>query len=246
MADATGRQLRQAIEKVHHKNFTIWYDAGNILFYSDGKVNPVEDVAAVDGLVTGWCIKDYRHPRQVDINPGSGQVDFPAILARLKQGGFAGGPLLIETLTPGTLPQLLAEAKKAHQFIEALVSSRPAARSAHQDGRLTMIDGKLGVAIHGVGQVAYAHATSWLKNPRARIVRVSSRCKESAQRLVAKLGLECNVGDDFGDILRDERVDIVNISGPNQVHAEQGIAAAEAGKHLLMEKPMCVSMSETL
>ncbi len=107
-----------------------------------------------------------------------------------------------------------------------------------------MIDGKLGVAIHGVGQVAYAHAASWLKNPQAKIVRVSSRNRASAERLVATLGLDATVGDHFDEILRDERVDIVNVSGPNQVHAEQGIAAAEAGKHLLMEKPMCVSMEE--
>jgi predicted dehydrogenase len=107
-----------------------------------------------------------------------------------------------------------------------------------------MIDGKLGVAIHGVGQVAFAHAASWLKNPHARIVRVSSRNKASAQRLADKFNLDCTLGDDFGEVLRDDRVDIVNISGPNHVHAEQGIAAAEAGKHVLIEKPMCISMAE--
>jgi predicted dehydrogenase len=107
-----------------------------------------------------------------------------------------------------------------------------------------MIDGKLGVAIHGVGQVAYAHAASWLKNPQVRIVRVSSRRKESAQKLADKYGLQCTVSDRFDEVLRDDRVDIVNVSGPNHVHVEQGIAAAEAGKHLMMEKPMCLSMSE--
>ena len=107
-----------------------------------------------------------------------------------------------------------------------------------------MIDGKLGVAIHGVGQVAYAHAASWLKIPRVRIVRVSSRQKESAQALVNKFSLECTVSDRFEDLLRDDRVDIVNLSGPNQVHTEQGLAAAEAGKHLMIEKPMCLSMND--
>lgn len=107
-----------------------------------------------------------------------------------------------------------------------------------------MINGKLGVAIHGVGQVAYAHAASWIKNPHAQIVRVSSHNRASAEKLVAKFGLDAAVGDGFEEILRDERVDIVNVSGPNQVHTEQGIAAAQAGKHLLMEKPMCVSMEE--
>ena len=105
-------------------------------------------------------------------------------------------------------------------------------------------DHKLGVAIHGVGQVAYAHAASWNKCERAEIVSVSSRRKESAQRLVDKLELDCRVHDSYEDVLKDDRVDIVNISGPNQVHAEQGIAAAEAGKHLMIEKPMVITMQE--
>lgn len=95
--------------------------AGNILYYSDGKVNPVEDAASVDGLVTGWCVKDYRQPKQVDVTPGSGQVDFPAVFRRLKKGGFTHGGLVVETLTPGEPRQLLAEARKARQFLETLV-----------------------------------------------------------------------------------------------------------------------------
>ncbi len=107
-----------------------------------------------------------------------------------------------------------------------------------------MIEGKLGVAIHGAGQVAYAHAASWKKNPHCRIVSVSSRRRESAQRLIEKLHLDCEVADSFEQVLADPRVDIVNISGPNHVHAEQGIAAAKAGKHIMIEKPMCISMEE--
>jgi predicted dehydrogenase len=107
-----------------------------------------------------------------------------------------------------------------------------------------MRNGKLGVAIHGVGQVAYAHAASWLRNPHVEIVSVSSRRKESAQKLVDRFQLDCPVGTDFDEILRDERVDIVNLSGPHSVHTPQGIAAAEAGKHILIEKPMCLSMEE--
>ena len=107
-----------------------------------------------------------------------------------------------------------------------------------------MIDGKLGVAIHGAGQVAYAHAASWLKNPHTRIVSVGSRRRASAERLVQKLGLECDIHERFEDVLADPRVNIVNLSGPNHVHTPQGIAAAEAGKHILVEKPMCLSIDE--
>ena len=107
-----------------------------------------------------------------------------------------------------------------------------------------MDDGKLGVAIHGAGQVADAHAASWLKNPHVKIVWVTSHRKESAQRLADQFELDCNVGTDYEQVLADDRVDIVNLSGPNHVHTPQGVAAAEAGKHILMEKPMCISMEE--
>ena len=56
--------------------------------------------------------------------------------------------------------------------------------------------------------------------------------------------LGCRAHERWEDVLRDERVDIVNISGPNQVHAEQAIAAAAAGKHLMIEKPMVLTMAE--
>jgi neutral ceramidase len=122
--NATGPQCRKTIEMVGHKNFRIWYDAGNILYYSDGKLDPVVDAASVDGLVVGMCIKDYKHPKKVDVTPGTGQVDFPAVLARLKQGGFTAGALVVECLDPGDLEHTLVEAKKARRFLEGLTGQQ--------------------------------------------------------------------------------------------------------------------------
>jgi len=102
----------------------------------------------------------------------------------------------------------------------------------------------LGVAIHGCGEVAHAHAASWKRNPHVRIVSVGSRRRASAERLVGELGLDCDIHERFEDVLVNPLVDIVNLSGPNHVHAPQGIAAAEAGKHILIEKPICLSMDE--
>ena len=120
--NATGPECRRAIERVGHKNLTLWYDPGNILFYSDGKIDPVDHAATVRGLVTGMCVKDYRQPDDVRVTPGTGQVDFPALLARLQQGGFTGGPLVIETLAPGDPDVLVKEAKRARKFVENLVA----------------------------------------------------------------------------------------------------------------------------
>ena len=122
--NANGAQCRKIIEKIGNKNFRIWYDPGNIFFYSDGKLDPVEDAAAVDGLVVGMSVKDFKPPKEVMLTPGTGQVDFPKVMDRLKKGGFTSGALIVECLAPGDPTQLLAEAKKARQFVEQLVGQQ--------------------------------------------------------------------------------------------------------------------------
>jgi len=80
--NATGPECRKCVEMVGKKNFRVWYDPGNIYYYSDGKIDPVKDAESVDGLVAGMSVKDYRPPNRVDVTPGTGKVDFPALMAR--------------------------------------------------------------------------------------------------------------------------------------------------------------------
>ena len=131
--NATGQQCRKCIEMVGHQNFSLWYDPGNIFFYSNGEIDPVDDAAAVDGLVkVGICVKDFtmstdgdgKISKDVWVTPGTGMVDFPAVMSGLKKGGFTSGDLVIECVArgEGTLPEILAEAKKARKFVEELVA----------------------------------------------------------------------------------------------------------------------------
>ena len=123
--NATGPQCRKAIELVGKRNFGLWYDPGNVYYYSDGKLDPVQDAATVDGLVMGMSVKDFLPPKEVLVDIGEGKVDFPKVLARLKQGGFTGGPLIVECLARGTLNSVRAEAKKARLFLERLTAQPP-------------------------------------------------------------------------------------------------------------------------
>ena len=118
--NATGAQCRKAIDLVGKKNFRLWYDPGNVFYYSDGKLDPVADADTVDGLVVGMSVKDFLPPKEVLVNIGAGKVDFPAVLARLKKGGFTHGPLIVECLAHGTLESVKAEAKKARLLLEQL------------------------------------------------------------------------------------------------------------------------------
>mgnify|MGYP000725348454 CR=1 FL=1 len=118
--NATGPQCRAIVERVAQKNFGLWYDPGNIFYYSDGALDPVDDAATVDGIVVGMSVKDYLPPKNVSVTPGTGKVDFPKVMARLAQGGFASGPLVVECLAPGELPALIEEARKTRLFLEKL------------------------------------------------------------------------------------------------------------------------------
>jgi sugar phosphate isomerase/epimerase len=61
--------------------------------------------------------------KEVALTPGEGRVDFPAVVAGLKKGGFARGPVVVECLARGDLPFLLKEAKRTKAFVEDLFSS---------------------------------------------------------------------------------------------------------------------------
>ena len=120
--NSTGLQCREIIKKVNHPNFRLWYDPGNIYYYSDGELNPVDDSPSVDGLVTGMCVKDYLHPKNVAVTPGTGLVDYKAVFENLAKGGFTKGPLVIEVLKPGSKPELMTEAKKAKVFLNSILA----------------------------------------------------------------------------------------------------------------------------
>lgn len=123
--NATGPQCRKIIERVGHRNFRLWYDPGNIFYYSDGKLDPVDDSATVGGLVVGMSVKDFQSPKEVLVTPGTGRVNFREVLARLKQGGFVSGPLIIECLARGdTAAKVTADAKRARQFLEELTGQK--------------------------------------------------------------------------------------------------------------------------
>ncbi len=196
--NATGPQCRKAVELVGHKSFRIWYDPGNILYYSDGQLDPVADAATVDGLVTGMCVKDYRHPKNVAVTPGTGQVNFPAVLARLKKGGFTGGPLIVECLEPGDVEKMLGEAKKARLFLENLTAQMPQRAAA---GRPTA-ELRAGVAViditppigYRMSGYFYERLSTGIKNPlHAKAIVLRQQSQSAALVFCDLIGLSRDV-----------------------------------------------------
>jgi sugar phosphate isomerase/epimerase len=120
---SSGSQCREIVERVAHRNFGVWYDPGNIFFYSGGKRDPLDDAASANGLVVGMSIKDFKPPKNVLVTPGTGLVNFHELLVRTRKGGFSGGPLIVECVDPGEGPAIAAEARKARLFLERITAA---------------------------------------------------------------------------------------------------------------------------
>jgi len=105
---------------------------------------------------------------------------------------------------------------------------------------------KFGVLIAGTGWVSTEHIRAYRMNPHTDVVAIVSRSAEKGRRRAQECGLgeEVAVYTDYAEALRDPRVDIVSLCTPNHLHAEQTIAAAEAGKHILIEKPIALTWED--
>lgn len=98
----------------------------------------------------------------------------------------------------------------------------------------------LGVGLVGVGWVAVQHLQAFQKNPHCRIVLLCTRDEARARARLMNAGLaldDVRFTRKYEDLLASGDVDIISIATPNHLHAAQAVAAARAGKHILLEKP---------
>lgn len=100
----------------------------------------------------------------------------------------------------------------------------------------------LNFAIIGCGVIATTHARSIDELPDARLVAVCDILPERAQALAEKY--PADVYQDYREVLEREDVDVVAVLTPSGLHADIGIDAARAGKHVLVEKPMDISLEK--
>jgi predicted dehydrogenase len=77
------------------------------------------------------------------------------------------------------------------------------------------------------------------------VVAAYSRDQGRAEAFAQKHGIPAAYSS-LDDLLEDSRIDAVFISSPNYLHASHTIKAAQAGKHVLVEKPMSINMNEAL
>ena len=102
---------------------------------------------------------------------------------------------------------------------------------------------KLKIGVAGLGRMGKRHALNFLQSvPRAELVAVSTPDaaeREWAREHLAPAGVA--VYADYADMIAHQGLEAVCVASATAVHADQAIAAIDAGKHVLCEKPLATS-----
>lgn len=103
----------------------------------------------------------------------------------------------------------------------------------------------LKVGVIGVGSISRSHIEPYLKNEDVKLVAL---CDINNKRLKEKGDLYqvTQLYGDYHELLKNKEIDAVSICTWNNSHAEIAIAALEAGKHVLVEKPLSMNVKEAL
>ncbi len=98
----------------------------------------------------------------------------------------------------------------------------------------------IGFGIIGCGMIARFHAKAIAEIRGAKLVACHNRTMEKAQKFATEF--PCEAYDDLKAMLARPDIDIVTVCTPSGAHFEPGLMAAQAGKHVLVEKPLEVTL----
>ena len=102
-----------------------------------------------------------------------------------------------------------------------------------------------GVLINGAGWVARQHAAAYRNRSDCRIVAINDVSKDRAKQMASELGLDdIDVYDDLTQALKHPELDIVSVCTPQHLHCENVLQIADAGKHIVIEKPAATTLDE--
>lgn len=103
---------------------------------------------------------------------------------------------------------------------------------------------KIGIAVIGAGRAGMIHARNFVRGvPHAELVAVADSFEETARKACRELEITTYYLD-YHEALQDDHVDAVVVVSPTVYHKEIVVAAAQAGKHILCEKPMAMTVAE--
>ncbi|WP_256761115.1 Gfo/Idh/MocA family protein [Cohnella sp. WQ 127256] len=99
------------------------------------------------------------------------------------------------------------------------------------------------VGIIGTGSISELHLNSYANNPNVIITAICDVNEARARQVATKYGAN-KIFTDYRELMADTDIDAVSICTWNNTHAPISIAALQAGKHVLVEKPLCRTVEE--
>ena len=105
---------------------------------------------------------------------------------------------------------------------------------------------KYNVGIIGYGWVSSAHIAAINATPCAQVTAICSSRKIEAAEVESRFGGKITCYNDLAAMLADKNVHVVSVCSYPQDHARHAIAAAQAGKHLIIEKPLALNWEDCL
>src|SRR3989475_7096936 len=100
------------------------------------------------------------------------------------------------------------------------------------------------LAIVGCGNISQLNAPGYLEHPRCDVVALCDTVPERAKRRAREWAITPRLYSDFAQVLDDDSVDAVELLTPTWMHADQIVAALEAGKHVSCQKPLAINVAE--
>ena len=101
-----------------------------------------------------------------------------------------------------------------------------------------------GFGIIGAGVISEYHAKAVEAHPDGKIVAVASRGRAKTEKFAEKHN--CEAVDDWREMIKRDDIQAVCICTPSGLHAEQSIASSQAGKHVIVEKPMALNIRDAV
>ena len=103
---------------------------------------------------------------------------------------------------------------------------------------------KVRLAIVGCGTISQLNAPGYLEHEQCEVAALCDPARERAEQRAAQWGITPRIYTSYDQLLDDPDIDAVELLTPTPLHAEQSIAALEAGKHVSCQKPMARNLEE--
>lgn len=103
---------------------------------------------------------------------------------------------------------------------------------------------QLNIGVIGLGEIGAVHCDALLQIPQAKLLAVADIDETRAKQIALQTGAQPY--QNYQELLAREDIDAVIIATPDHLHKEPCIQAAKAGKHILVEKPLAMTLEDSM